>query len=69
SGFYRATSQIVTFIATGAGWGPVSNLFMATSADDSGILLASNPLSNSITLESGDAINMRMALALRDVPA
>jgi hypothetical protein len=68
SGVYRATSQIVTFSATGSGWGPVSNLFMATSVDGSGILLASNPLSNSITLTNGDAINMRMALALRDVP-
>lgn len=68
SGIYRATSQIVTFSATGSGWGPVSNLFMATSSDGSGILLASNQLSNPITLTSGDAINMRMALALRDVP-
>jgi len=65
SGAYRATSQIVTFIATGSGWGPVSNLFMVGN----GILLASNPLSNTLTLTSGDAINMRMALALRDVPA
>lgn len=68
SGVYRASGQIVTFSATGSGWGPVSNLFMATAADDSGILVASNPLSNTITLEGGDAFNVRMALALRDIP-
>ncbi len=66
-GIYRATSQIVTFSATGTGWGPVKNLFMTTSADNSGILIASNPLSNTITLTNGDAVNMRMALALQNV--
>lgn len=69
SGVYRATSQIVTFSATGGGWGPVSNLFLATTTDDSGILIASTPLSNTITLTNGDAINMRMALALQDASA
>ena len=66
-GVYRASGQVVTFSATGLGWGPVSNLFMASAADDSGTLIASNSLSNAITLSSGDAINMRMALALQDV--
>ena len=64
---YRATSQIVTFSATGTGWGPVRNLFLATTNDNSGILLASAPLSNPITLTNGDAVNMRMALSLQDV--
>lgn len=68
SGVYRATSQIVTFSANGLGWGPVSNFFMATSANNAGILLASNKLRNTITLINGDSVNMRLALALRDVP-
>lgn len=67
SGVYRASSQILTFNSTGAGWS-ASNLFMSTTADNSGILLASNKLSNSINLTSGDSINMRMALALKDLP-
>ena len=67
-GVYRATSQIVSFSATGSGWGPVSNLFLTTTSDDSGILIATSPLSNTITLSGGDAINMRMALALKDAP-
>lgn len=66
-GVYRATGQIVTFSATGAGWGPVSSLFLTTKNDDTGILIASAPLSNTITMVGGDAINLRMALALRDV--
>jgi hypothetical protein len=68
NGVYRATSQIVTFTATGSGWGPVKNLFLTTTADNSGVLLASSPLSNTITLAGGDAVNMRMALALQDCP-
>jgi hypothetical protein len=69
SGVYRATSQIVTFSASGGSWGPVSNLFLTTRSDNDGILIASSPLSNTITLNSGDAINMRMALALHDTPS
>lgn len=68
-GIYRATGPIITFTATGAGWGPINNLFLTTSFDNSGILIASNPLSNAITLVSGDSVNMRMALALKDVPS
>jgi hypothetical protein len=68
NGVWRATGQIVTFSATGSGWGPVSNLFLATTADNSGILLASSKLSNPITLSGGDSVNVRMSLALKDVP-
>lgn len=66
---YRATSQIVTFSATSTGWGPVKNLFLATTSDNTGILIASSPLTNPISLTDGDAINMRMALALHDTPS
>lgn len=68
NGVYRATSQIVTFSASGSGWGPVKNLFLATTSNNDGILIATSPLSSPVTLTSGDAINMRMALALQDVP-
>lgn len=63
NGVYRATSQILTFSATGSGWGPVKNIFMT---DGNGILIASNSLSKVLNMTSGDAVNMRMALALRD---
>jgi len=64
NGGYRATSSIMTFSATGGGWGPVKNMFMSTSSDDSGILVSSVALSQEVTLISGDAINLRMSLSL-----
>lgn len=67
-GIYRASSQILTFTATGAGYGPVTNLFMTTTSDNSGALIASSYLSNSITFSGGDSLTMRMALALKDCP-
>lgn len=63
---YRAASQILTFSATTGGWGPVNTLFLTTAANDDGILLASAPLSNEISLDPGDSFNMRMSLSLRD---
>ena len=66
SGIYTAYSPIVTFSATGSGYGPVSNLFLATTIDNSGILLASAQLSEPATFEASDSLNMRMRLALQD---
>ena len=66
NGVYRATSEIVTFSATGSGYGEVSNLFLTTSSDDSGVLIATAPLSSTISLSSGDSINLRFALSLKD---
>lgn len=66
---YRASSPIVTFTASpSSSWGPVTNIFLADSTDDSGILFASAPLGQSVTVENGDSILMRIALALRDYP-
>jgi len=65
---YRAIGNIVTFAANGGSWGPIHNLFMTTTSDNTGILLSSVPLSQEVTLNSGDTINMRMSLSLRDAP-
>lgn len=66
-GVYRATSQIITFNSTGSGWGPVNNIFLATTIDNSGVLISSNALSSPLTLENTDSISMRVGLSLRDV--
>lgn len=66
NGVYRATSEVLTFSATGDGYGTVSNLFLTTASDNSGILIATAPLSGAISLANGDAINIRFALSLRD---
>lgn len=63
---YRASSQILTFSATTGGWGPVTTLFLTSRSDNDGVLLASAPLSNEISLEAGDSFNMRMSLSLKD---
>ena len=68
NGIHRAVSQIVSFSATGVGWGPVKNIFLANTSDTSGYLIASAPLSSPITTVGGDTINMRMSLSLRNCP-
>lgn len=61
---YRASSNIMTFYATGSGWGPVKNIFLTTSVESEEILISSAALSQSISLVDGDSINLRMALSL-----
>jgi len=64
NGNYRASSNIMTFTAAGGGWGPVKNIFIATSSDGSGVLLSTAALSQEINLIDGDSVNLRMALSL-----
>lgn len=66
---YRASSQIIVFSATTGSWGPATTLFLTTRSDNDGVLLASAPLSNEISLESGDSFSMRMSLSLKDTSA
>jgi len=61
-----AQSPIVTFSASGGTWGPVSNLFLATTSDNLGFLISSVPLSQSVTLDNGQSINVRLGLSLKD---
>jgi hypothetical protein len=65
---YRAIGPIITFQASGGSWGPVNTLFMTDKSDYTGTLLSSVPLSQALTLNTGDSINMRMSLSLRDAP-
>lgn len=61
---YQATSSIATFIATGGSWGPVQNLFLATSQTSTGFLLSSVALDASRSLTIGQQLTMRLALSL-----
>lgn len=65
---YRADGPIISFSATGGSWGPVKNLFLATTIDNSGVLIASVALSQTVTLNNGEAINARLGLYLKDCP-
>jgi len=66
SGVYRAVSGLLVFTSSGTGYGPVKNLFMTDKSDNTGTLISSNPLSSSVTLSSGDTINLRLSLQLQD---
>ncbi len=64
SGVMTATSGIVSFAATVGSWGPVTNVFLVTSIDSSGTLIASTGLSATRTVLLGDAISVRINLSL-----
>ena len=68
-GVHRVSSQIVTFSAAGGAWGPMKNIFLSDKQNNSGVLISSAVLTSPVTVQSGDAINMRMALSLRYCPS
>lgn len=65
-GYFQANSPIVTFRAIGGSWGPVRNIFLATSDDASGFLISSAALSNPLTVANGEQVSMRLGFAMRD---
>jgi len=67
-GVHRAVGNIITFSASGVGWGPVQNVFLTEKPDNTGTLISSAPLSTPVQTQPGDQINMRMAMSLRDCP-
>ena len=65
-GINKGSAPIVTFSTAGGTWGPVSQLFMATTQNTSGILIASIGLGSSVTVPADDSINVRMSISLTD---
>lgn len=63
-GFYQAESPILTFFASSGSWGPVQNLFLTNSNDYDGYLISSVPLEESITMNDGELIRMKMIIGL-----
>lgn len=61
---YIATSPIVAFRATVSSWGPVSNLFLTTTDDNSGYLISTAVLESPVTLVAGDNVTMRIGMRL-----
>lgn len=62
SGDEMATSEEVTFVATGGSWGPVTYAVLATSSDNSGKLIAFAALSQSRTLTNGESLGSTIAV-------
>lgn len=67
SGVYKALSEIVTFSATGTGWGPVKNMFLTTASDNSGLLISSLVLTSPVTTIAGDTISIQIQMSLQDI--
>lgn len=65
-GYFEATTAIVGFAAGGGSWGPVKNLFLSTTQNNDGYLIATVALTSDLTLSDGDYVSMRMKIALRD---
>lgn len=65
---YQATSNVITFVASGGTWGPVKNIFLATSSDETGSLISTAELDGQHYLNTGEQLTMRLALTLRDFP-
>lgn len=63
---YQAKTATLTFNASGAGWGPVSKIFLATTSDNTGKLLVSLALSASRTLVAGDQLNTDLAIKMSE---
>lgn len=67
SGVYQATSRVLTFNAVGGTWGPVSNIFLATSVDNTGYLISTAKLDGSHFVGNGEKLTIRMAMTLTDL--
>lgn len=65
---YSAKTPAVAYTATGSGWGPVRNVFLATTIDNTGVLLASSILSTPRSLSAGQSISLRMKVSLGGCP-
>lgn len=63
-GDYRVVSSTETFTAAGGSIGPVTYAFLATSTDNTGILVVYNALSQSRTLADGDSLDVTFRIKL-----
>lgn len=65
-GDYRATSKLVTFVAEGGSWGPVTHMILTNVASGTqGLLIAYAALSKSRTLDDGETLGCRIRIKLK----
>ncbi len=60
---YKVTTKTVTFTAGGT-WTGAKTVFLATTLDDTGVLIASAPLSETRTLEDTDTLTIAIQIDL-----
>lgn len=64
-GKYQATSGVVVFSGTGAGWGPVRNVWLTNVATGtSGVLISTVALSSPRSVTAGESFSLRFATSL-----
>ena len=63
---WRAKSSIESFTASGASWGPVSNVFLTDRIDNTGYLISTAPLGTTRMVAPGDNLTFRFALNVVD---
>lgn len=76
-GDYKADSPIVLFRASGGSWGPVKNIFLAsTNGSTTGVssevlqtVISSISLSSEVTVANGESISMKVSLGLENFEA
>jgi hypothetical protein len=61
---YVVKSNSITFSASSTGWGPVRNIFLATTQNNSGFLISSVKLNQELILKAGDTSVLIMNLSL-----
>lgn len=66
SGIYKATTDTVTFSASGGNYGPISNLFLATSSGSTGYLISTISFETERTVADGQTLVMRMSVSLKN---
>ena len=62
TGDYEAVTKQVTFTASGGDWNEVTQLFLCTSSDGSGKLLATKALSTGRTVHDGESLKCTMTV-------
>ena len=63
---WLASSPIVAFRSTTGPWGPVQNVFLTDTADNSGSLIATAVLSSPVTVTTGQSVTLRIGIMLQD---
>lgn len=61
---YRANGPVISFLASGSGYGPVSNLFLLYHASGQDIIVSTVPLQQPLTMVNGEVINVKMGIKL-----
>jgi hypothetical protein len=67
AGDFQANSPTVLFRATSGSWGPVRNIFLASSPGYSGSLISTVPLGNNIIVSNNEVISLRIGLAISNL--